>query len=212
MNKIKNYNPDRIAVFKKNKIYIWIFLAVFIFVFAGSIFYIKTHPDKTMYVSQSEFEVVNGEETLNLYMGTYYRITTIDDVATVVRSNEVLGKVIEENELDISLALLRRNIDIYEISEMKFILQVIWPDEKRSEKINASIVDNYFKEIENRMDNDNKALFDVKIIKAPESGILSQRTNYKILAAFIFGIFCGIIIDLIIQLLKRIVSKARSKK
>ena len=84
MSKIKNSNLNLIIIFKKNKIHIWIFLAVFILVFSGSIFYIKTHPDKTMYISQSEFKVINGEKTLNLYLGTYNRITTIDDVATVV--------------------------------------------------------------------------------------------------------------------------------
>jgi len=212
MSKIKNSNLNLIIIFKKNKIHIWIFLAVFILVFSGSIFYIKTHPDKTMYISQSEFKVINGEKTLNLYLGTYNRITTIDDVATVVRSNEVLKKVIAENKFDINLALLRQSIDIYETSEMQFILQLIWSDEKQGEKINASIVENYLKEVENRMDNDNKALFDVKMVQVPDSGVLSQRTNFKILAAFVFGIFCGIIINLIIQLLEKIVLKARRKK
>jgi capsular polysaccharide biosynthesis protein len=212
MSKTENSNLNLIIIFKKNKIHIWIFLAVFILVSGGSIFYIKTHPDQTMYVSQSEFKVINGEKTLNLYLGTYNRITTIDDVATVLRSNEVLNKVIAENKFDVNLALLRQNIDIYETSEMQFILRLIWPDEKQGEKINASIVENYLIEIENRMDNDNKALFDVKMVQVPHSGVLGQRTNFKILAAFVFGIFCGIIINLIIQLLEKIVLKARSKK
>lgn len=191
---------------KKYKRYLWIFIAVVLIVFIGGLMLVKLLPVEEKFVSSSKFEVINGENTYNLYLGVYHRITTFDDVASVLRSNEVLREVIKENDLIVDINEFRQNIDLYQEGKYVYILEFIYPDKIEGEVINLSIINNYLKIIEGRMDNDNKQLFDVKVLQNPVSRVTSTRMVIKMLAAFLFSLFCGIIVVSGIIIIKKGVS------
>jgi len=197
---------------RKNRPYIWVFIAVFLVAQIGSALFVITRDQVKKFVASSQFEVINGDKTYNLYQGTYHKITTFDDVASVVRSNEVIREVIEENDIDKDLARVRESIDIYEVGDMVFQLDLIWDDKDKAGPINTSIVKNYLKIIESRMDDDNSELFDVNITEQTDTYEMGSRLLVRILASFLFSIFCGIIIVLGIDLIKRISSRRRIDK
>ncbi|GAI01718.1 unnamed protein product, partial [marine sediment metagenome] len=66
-------------------------------------------------------------------------------------------------------------------SENNKISVFIHPDKIEGEAVNLSIINNYLKIIESRMDNDNKQLFDVKVLQNPVSRIMSTRIVIKML-------------------------------
>lgn len=199
---------------KKYKKYLWIFIAVVLIVFISGLMFIKLLPVEEKFISSSKFEVINGENTYNLYLGVYHRITTFDDVASVLRSNEVLREVIKENDIIVDINEFRQNIDLYQESKYVYILEFIHSDKREGEAVNLSIINNYLKIIESRMDNDNRELFDVKVLQDPISKIMDKRIVIKILAAFLFSIFCGIIISSGIIFIKRCIDSfsIRQKK
>lgn len=192
-----------IDLLKKYKKYLWIFIVIVLIVFISGLMFIKLLPVEEKFVSSSKFEVINGENTYNLYLGVYHRITTFDDVASVLRSNEALREVIKKNDLIVDINEFRQNIDLYQESKYVYILEFIYPDKIEGEAVNLSIINNYLKIIESRMDNDNKQLFDVKVLQNPVSRIMSTRIVIKTLAAFLFSLFCGIIVCLGIIFTKR---------
>lgn len=198
---------DLVKVIKNNRKIVWACIAVFIIVFITGIFLVRLLPEEMRYISSSEFEVINGEESLNLYQGVYHHITTFDDVASVLRSNEVLEKVIGENDIDILLKDFRQDIDLYEIGEMTFRLELIYPDKIGGEIINLALVHTYLELIESRMDNDNKDLFDIEIVEYPGSREMGSRFIYRMIAVFLFGLFCVIIVVLITRLIKLVFKK-----
>ena len=193
-----------ISSLKTYKKYIWVFIPVFLFVFIGGLVFIKLNPDETKYISSSKFEIINGDITLNLYRGVYHHITTFDDMASVLRSNEVLREVIKENDIDTGLDDFRQNIDLYEDSKFVYILELIYPDKLEGEKINLSIINNYLEIIKSRLHPEHIELFDVKVLQNPVTRVMSSRIIYKIIAVFLFGIFCGIIIILGVEIIRRI--------
>jgi len=200
---------DLIDSFRRYKKYLWIFIGIFLVVFAGGIVFTEVYKGEERYISSSKFEVINGGDTFNLYQGVYHKITTFDDVASVLRSNEVLREVIRENNLITDINEFRQNIDLYQESKNVYILEFVFSDKILSEKINLSIIDNYLEIIESRMDNDNKELFDVKVIQYPASKVANSRILYKVAAAFLFGMFCAIIIVSGIEIIKKGIIKAK---
>ncbi len=200
---------DLVKVIKNNRKIVWACIAVFITILIAGIFLIRVFPTEKNYISSSEFKIINGEESINLYQGVYHKITTFDDVASVLRSNEVLVEVIRENNIDIPLKDFRQDIDIYEIGDMLFKLELIYPDEVRGEKINLTLTGTYLEIIESRMDNDNKELFDVEILKYPDSREMGSRFIYRIIAVFLFGLFCVIIIILVTRIIRVVLRKRR---
>ena len=198
---------DLVKVIKDNRKVVWTCIAVFVTVLIAGIFLIRAFPVEKRYVSSSEFKIINGEESLNLYQGIYHRITTFDDVASVLRSNVVLNEVIEKNNIDILLKDFRQDIDLYETGEMSFMLEFIYPDIVEGEKINLSLIQAYLEIIESRMDNDNKELFDIEILRYPDSREMDSRFIYKMIAVFLFGLFCVIIVVLITRVIKLVVKK-----
>lgn len=190
-----NQRIDLVDSFKKNKRYFWIFAASVLMVFICGLLLIRFLPIEEKYISSSRFEVINGENTYNLYLGVYHRITTLDDVASVLRSNEVLREVIKENNLDSDINDLRQDIDLYQESKYVYVLEFIYLDKMKGDVINLSIISNYLKVIESRMDNDNRQLFDVKVLQRPISRVMDKRIALKVVAAFLFSIFCGIILN-----------------
>jgi len=197
-----NHQINLIDSFRKYKRYLWIFIITVLLVFIGGSLLIKFLPGEEKYTSYSEFEVINGEITLNLYLGVYHRITAFEDVASVLRSNEVLREVIKENSLAIDIDEFRQDIDLYQESEHIYNLELFDMDKEEGEVVNLSIINNYLKIIESRMDNDNKELFDVKVLQNPVSKIMDKRIAVKMLAAFLFSIFCGIILVSVIVFIK----------
>ena len=180
--------------FKRYRKYLWIFIGVFLVVFIGGILFINVIPGEEKYISSSKFEVINGENAINLYQGVYHRITTFRDVASTLRSNEVLREVIKDTGLAIDLDKLRQDIDLYQESKYVYILEFVFSDKILGEETNLSIIDNYLEVIESRMDDDNRELFDVKVIQDPVSKMISSRRLYKTAAVFLFSIFCAIIV------------------
>lgn len=193
---------DLVKVIKNNRKIVWICIVVFIVVIIAGVFFVRVLPGDMKYISSSEFKVINGEESLNLYLGVYHRITTFNDVVSALRSNEVLVKVIEENNIITPLKDFRQNIDLYEIGDMTFNLELIYSDRALGEKINLSLIHSYLDVIESRMDNDNKKIFDVEITGEPVSREMGSRNTYKMIAVFIFGLFCVIIIILITKIIR----------
>ena len=196
---------DLVKVIKNNRKIVWACIAVFITILIAGIFLIRVFPTEKNYISSSEFKIINGEESINLYQGVYHKITTFDDVASVLRSNEVLVEVIRENNIDIPLKDFRQDIDIYEIGDMLFKLELIFPDKTKGEKINLSLIHAYLELIESRMDNDNKELFDIEILRHSDSREMGSRFIYKMIAVFLFGLFCVIIVVLITRVIKLVV-------
>jgi capsular polysaccharide biosynthesis protein len=197
---------------KKNWLLVFICILIPILTTVAGFYIIRSIPREKKYISVSEFEVINGEESLNLYQGVYHRITTFEDVASVLRSNEVLEEVMRDNNIDITLREFRRSIDLYETGDMVFRLEILHGDKENGEKVNLSVIENYLTIIESRMDNDNKALFDVKIVSSPVLHEASTGIFYKLFAAFLFGFFCVIIIILIVRLIRLIAGKKNGKK
>lgn len=189
---------------KAHRLYIWVFLAVFLAVQVGSAVFVITREHEERFIATSWFEVINGDMTINLYQGTYHKITTFDDVASVVRSNEVIRQVLDQTSLDEPIERIRESIDMYEVGEMVFQLDIIWPDEDQAKIINRSMIDNYLKVIEGRMDRDNSQLFDVRMLGDVSTIVMGKRLPAKLLSSFLFSIFCGIIIILGIDIIKKI--------
>jgi len=201
-----------LGLVKENKKIMCSILIIFLIIFLIGIFFLKNNPGVDKYISSLEFEIINGENTVNFYQGIYHRITTFDDVASVLRSNDVLKRVINENNLNVKVGDLRKNIDLYEIGNNIYRLDFIYSNKNQGEKINISIIQNYLRVIESRMDNDNKALFDVQILKNPESAKVGSRFLYKIIAIFLFSLFCIIILLLILMIIKRVIVKGKYEK
>jgi len=197
---------------KKYKKYLWIFIAVVLIVFISGLMFIKLLPFEEKFISSSKFEVINGENTYNLYLGVYHRITTFDDVASVLRSNEVLREVIKENDIIVDINEFRQSINLYQESKYVYILEFIYSDKREGEAVNLSIINNYLEIIESRMDNDNSGLFDVKVLQGPVSRVMDKRIAMKVLAAFLFSIFCGIIINSGIIFIKRCIDSFSIKQ
>lgn len=202
---IKNY-------LKKNRLYVWVFIIVFLIAQAGSLVFVITREPARQYVASSWFEVINGDKTINLYRGTYHKITTFEDVASVIRSNEVIREVIRDNSLDSSIENIRENIDIYEVGEMVFQLDLLWGQEEMAKTINRSIIEKYLSVIESRMDDDNSELFDVRIVGDVNTYPMGERTGARLFSSFLFSIFCGIIIILGIDFAKKISGRKRIAK
>lgn len=207
-----NFYIDIKKIIKSNKVFFFVFIYLIILTFIFFILYFNFRAEDKNYISESKFEVINGDKTLNLYQGTYHRITTYDDVATIIRSNQVLELVIFENNLNVELPIVRSSIDLYEVSNMKFILKVTWPDSNQANKINLSLIKNYLKVIEDRMDNDNKSLFDVKILESPFSYYAGNRIYNKLLSAFLFSIFISTIIVLLLKFITIFFNHSKIKK
>ncbi|MBE3092215.1 MAG: hypothetical protein IMZ60_04875 [Actinobacteria bacterium] len=209
-----NHQINLIDSLRKYKRYLWIFIAVVLLVFIGGLLLIKFLPVEEKFISSSKFEVVNGENTYNLYLGVYHRITAFEDVASVLRSNELLREVIKENNLTIDMNEFRQNIDLYQEAEHIYTLELVNMDKEEGEAVNLSIINNYLKIIESRMDNDNRGLFDVKVLQDPVSKIMDKRIAIRMMAAFLFSIFCGIIINSGIIFIKRCIDSfsIRQKK
>ncbi len=207
-----NEQVNLIDSLKRYKRYLWIFIIVVLLVFIGGSLLIIFLPAEEKYISSSKFEVINGENTYNLYLGVYHKITTFDDVASVLRSNEVLREVIKENNLTININELRQSIDLYQESEHIYTLEFISTNEKKGEEVNLSIINNYLETIESRMDNDNKQLFDIKILQDPISRIMDKRIAVKMLAAFLFSVFCGIILNSGIIFIKKCIYSFSAKQ
>ena len=196
--------------FKRNKIYLWIFIGVAIVVFISGLVFINKFPEEKKYVSRSRFEIVNGEKTLYLYLGIVNKITTLDDVASVLRSNDVLVKTMEEEDVYRSLEDFRQDIDLYrEGNSNVYNLEYIYTEGINGGSINLSIINNYLTVIESRMVPESKELFDVKVLDYPKSNIMDQRTYYRVLSVFLFSIFCGIIVVSVIEIIKRAVKKTK---
>jgi len=200
-----------IESFGRYKKYVWVFILVFIVVFIAGAIFIKLHPEETKYISRSKFEIINGENILYLYQGVYRRITTFDDMASVLRSNEVLNEVVTANDIDTSLNEFRQNIDLYENSSNIYTLEFLYPDKSKGEEINLSLIDSYFNSIYTRLHPEHVDLFDVEVLQQPESRVISSRVVNKIVSVLLFSIFCGIMGIIIIEVIKRVTKRFKNK-